>query len=139
VLESIQPIRDQLKDIVRDAWDFADANRVVIGRPRGEENELPIATIQLTSVARDMTGLHIVTERMEFEIAGEWLLEDGEVLEDLKLDKAADLGEAILDFDWNSLGGYLPQVGAVTFGDDDFESGSYALSLSFSVLTDVEQ
>lgn len=140
MLDGIKDIRDQIEATLRLAWTFDATDRVIYGRPPGDESEnYPVAIIRLDSVPRAFNGVRSVTETMAFEIEGHFEKQNGEILEDVKLEKARAGGEALLSASWSALGGYMPQITGVTFAEDELSDAFYGVGLRFEILTDIAQ
>lgn len=140
MLDGVKQIRDQVKDVLRLAWTLSQDDRLVLGSPVGDESEnYPVVIVRLDSVPRAFNGIRSVTETMAFDCEGHFEIENGEVLEDIKVDRAQAAGEALLSANWETLGGYMPQVTNVTFAEDEMSNAYYGVGLRFEILTDIEQ
>lgn len=138
MIDGVKEIRNKIKDIVRQAWQMDDSERVILERPRGEETDLPFASI-VTNTSRSMNGVRSVENRMAFEITGYFDYDTGLVIADEQLDRHEEVGQALLDFDWETLGGYMPQVTDCEYPDQEIDKPHYAAKVVFTLLTDTTQ
>ena len=139
--DSVKPIRDQIEALVRSAWSLDSTDRVIYGRPRGDESDTyPFVSIRLDSIARAFDGVRSVTETMAFEMLGVFEIDPGVIVADAALVKARALSEALLGYTgWGVLGGYMPEVPMVEFPDMELADKAFAVSVRFQVLTDQTQ
>lgn len=138
MLDDLRTATQRIADITRTSWSMDTADRVIIGRPQ-EETSLPYATVQVVATAREFTGTRFVTESQTWVISGVFVLERGDVAMWDKIEKAQALGEALVDALWSDIGFYMPTVSQMEYADEDFDKDEVAVSVTFSLMTDVDQ
>ena len=139
MLDSVKTIRDMIVDKVGAAWGFDIARgNLFIGKqaiPFSPYGGMPAnsAVIRLDNVPRDFGAMRQVTEDMVFEIGGRFLMKPGELIEDAKVDRAAQLGDALVAGS-ASVGGMLPLIVTVGFAEsDDPNEPTYEVLVRFRV------
>ena len=142
-------MRAELVEAVRSAWGFDDDDPIELGTPRTAWTTYPQAAIYTNPVEREFVGPRIVEESYLFEIEGRFPLPSDGTLDDLKLDRARELGELLCPpaVEGSTIaspsilvsGCFLPHVSTVDFGSDEDSDSYYSVRLAFSVRCHVLQ
>ena len=138
MLEALETFAEALVADVVAAWGVASED-ISLNAPDEANKALPQACIACESVQREFNGIRSVRETYDITITGLFARVVGERLTLLQGAKATALGARLVAGATYASVGYSPQVTAVDLPAPAPEDSAYAVTVHFSVCTDVEQ